>query len=271
MRLSFANGEHADFVLDDGVLTLGNANGNTLVLPALDVAPWHARVSVDARGIVLEVLDPNARTHVNARPVRERALLRQGDVLCLGRVQIALKPDRNELISTDIPRRPVPAQGTSAQPGQAILRGVSGSHFGKTIAVGSQVIIGSAAECDLVIDAARIAPRHAAIEHADHAIWLRNIDAADGSLVNGVRVRNAVLHPGDQVVFEGSHFVVEAPGFPMRGERVGADGAALEQGDAATGQDSSIESTSGLGAIWWLLGAAALIALAIAFVIYRGV
>src|SRR5512142_2797852 len=83
MRLSFLNGEHADFVVEDGVISLGSAEGNTLVLAGRDIAPWHARITVDRRGIVLEVLDFAARTHVNARPVREKALLRLGDVLVL--------------------------------------------------------------------------------------------------------------------------------------------------------------------------------------------
>ena len=53
MRLSFANGEHADFVLESGAASLGHAQGNTLVLSAAGVAPWHARVTIDPRGAVL--------------------------------------------------------------------------------------------------------------------------------------------------------------------------------------------------------------------------
>ena len=103
MRLSFGNGERADFVLDDGVVNLGSAVGNGVVLTDRDVAPWHARVVVDARGIVLEIMDPNARTHVNARPVREKALLRCGDMLCLGRTAITIKADSDATITTAIP------------------------------------------------------------------------------------------------------------------------------------------------------------------------
>ena len=77
MRLSFLNGEHADFVVEDGVISLGSAEGNTLVLGGRDIAPWHARVNVDQRGIVLEVLDFASRTHVNARPVRANSCFRK--------------------------------------------------------------------------------------------------------------------------------------------------------------------------------------------------
>ena len=71
MRLSFVNGGHDDLVVTSGGVNLGSADGNDVVIDGKDVSPWHARIFVDARGIVLQVLDPAAQTHVNARPVRE--------------------------------------------------------------------------------------------------------------------------------------------------------------------------------------------------------
>ena len=43
-------------------------------------------------------------------------------------------------------------------------------------------------------------------------IVLRDLGSGDGSLVNGEAVRDAVLSPGDQIVFDLHHrFVLEAP------------------------------------------------------------
>jgi pSer/pThr/pTyr-binding forkhead associated (FHA) protein len=271
MRLSFANGEHADFVMEDGVATLGSADGNIVVLPRADVAARHARLSVDARGVVLEVLDPAARTHVNARPVREKALLRCGDVLCLGKVVIVVKAARDDEIET---RVPAPAGGIedATHPARVVLRGVSGSHFGRAIAVNPRIVVGRDPACGLVIDEAQVAPRHATVEQAGEAIYLRDVDSPNGVRVNGVRVRNAVIHPGDQIAFERSHFVVEAPGLPLRGEDRREAGRAV--GDAA-GVVADASPSSGAepahGAIWWLIGAAALIALGLVALLQRGI
>jgi pSer/pThr/pTyr-binding forkhead associated (FHA) protein len=272
MRLSFANGERADFVMEEGVVNLGSAEGNGLVLAGKDVAPWHARMILDARGAVLEIMDPTARTHVNARPVREKALLRHGDVLCLGRMVIALKADTDAAIGTVIPAESPTPVTPPQQPARVVLRGVSGSHFGKAIAVGERVVVGSAPGCNLVLDEPRVAARHAAIETAGDRIWLRDLESSDGSLVNGVRVRNAAIHPGDQLAFERSHFVVEAPGLPLRGETAGADTDAssdhARSGNAGEDADASEPSHGG---IWWLIGAAALIALGLVLLIHRGI
>lgn len=267
MRLSFANGEHADFIVDEGAASLGNAEGNTVVLPGRGVAAWHARLTVDGRGIVLEVLDPTARTHVNARPVREKALLRCGDMLCLGKVMIALKADRDDLIDT----RPAAEAGTPppSHPPRVLLRGVSGSHFGKAIAVNPRLTIGSDRGCDLVLDEARIAPHHATIEYVGDAIHLRETVPSDGTTVNGVRVNAAVVHAGDQLTFDHSHFIVEAPGLPPRGDAAAAR-AITEQIDAVDEDDSVGAAPRAQGAIWWLIGAAALIALGLGLLIHRG-
>ena len=145
MRLSFLNGEHADFVVEKGVISLGLAEGNTLVLDGRDIAPWHARINVDERGIVLEVLDFASRTHVNARPVREKALRRLGDVLVLGVVAMMLKPDRDDAIQTMLPSESDDTEDApDGAPARVVLRGVSGSHFGRAIALNQRLEIGRA-------------------------------------------------------------------------------------------------------------------------------
>lgn len=268
MRLSFANGEHADFIVDGGSISLGNADGNTLVLRDRDVAPWHARFTIDPRGIVLEVLDPAARTHVNARPVRERALLRCGDMVCLGRVAIAIKADRDEQIQRSIPA-PEPVPAAAAVPPRVVLRGLSGSHFGKAIAVNPHLQVGREPACGLVLDDPRVAPRQAVLELAGEAIWLRDAGSEDGSLVNGVRVRNAVIHPGDQLAFGSQLFVVEAPGLPARDQQAVDPARAITEPMPVV--EGSLEHAGATGSsIWWLIGVAALIAFGIGLLIYRG-
>ncbi len=270
MRLSFASGERADFSMDGGVVNLGSAGGNGVVLAGKDVAPWHARLALDARGIVLEVMDPTARTHVNGRPVREKALLRCGDTVCLGSTVIVLRAEPDAIGAATLP--PVRAAAAApTQPARVVLRGVSGRHFGKAIAVNQSLVVGTGAGCDLVLDESRVAQRHAVVELEGDRLWLRNLDSGDGTLVNGIRVHNAAIHAGDQLAFEHSHFVVEAPGLPARGEAADPFGDVdAAAGDAGTPAADG-EVVSAHGAIWWLIGAAALIAVLLVLLIHRGI
>lgn len=271
MRLSFPNGEQADFVVESGSITLGNADGNTLVLDGKDVAPWHARLTVDPRGIVLEVLDADARTHVNARPVREKALLRMGDVLCLGVAVIAIKADRDDSIDSRLPDLPgeTPAAADEA-PARVVLRGVAGTHFGRAIALHDRLVVGRAGDCGVVVDDAEIAPHHASIENIRDTICLRDMGSGIGALVNGLRMTTAVLHGGDQIAFGRDHFLIEAPGLPPRGQPT-PTGEVEAASDAAAANGAGQDTAAARGSIWWLIGAAAVIAAGLMWVLLGGV
>ena len=292
MRLHFPNKEHADVIVAPGETAVGAAADNNIVIGKPGVAAHHVSLAVSERSIVLAVRDAQARVHVNARPVREKALLRLGDTVSLDTVQFVLKPDRDESIRTKVPApgrgesTPPPPSGedemnaTRARlaPPKVVLRGVSGSYFGRIVPVRGRLVIGRGNDCDLVLDEPEMSRRHAVIENSGDGIYLRDLGSANGTFVNGVQVRDAVLHPDDQIAFDQNRFLLEAPSLPTR-----ADGAQL----AAETDDSTITQTMravprpsppapqqppnderNKNDIWWLIGAAALIAIGIAVLFY---
>lgn len=262
MRLSFGNGAHDDIVLTGGGVNLGSATGNDVLLDGKDVSPWHARISADARGFVLQVLDPNAKTHVNARPVREKALLRRGDVVHLGHEAVAIRAD-SDLLDTRLPA--ADAVAVVAGVPRVTLRGLSGANAGRAIGVAQRLVIGSDPAADVVIDDVRVAPRHAMIEVVGDGVWLRSLAAGQGALVNGVVALDARLQAGDQIVFARQHFLIEAPS--LVAEQVAA-APATEAGQVP--EDAAPVDASGGSAIGWLLGAAALIAIVLYVLIDHG-
>lgn len=273
MRLSFSNGEHADVIVESGVTGIGSAQGNAVMLAGGGVMPWHARLVLDKRGMVLEVLDRQARTHVNARPVFERALLRLGDVINFDAVAVTLKPDTDAFIDTQVPPE-ASLTDVSDEVGRVVLRGVSGAHYGKTIKVGQRLLVGSGGS-GLDLDEPGMAEQHAVIAASDEAIHLRDLGSTSGSEVNGIRVRNAVLCPGDQISFGRNRFVLEAPGYPARGQGMPTPAhmapAITQTIDAIQMADPvpASHDDGGTG-IWWLIAAAALIGLGIAGLIWFG-
>jgi pSer/pThr/pTyr-binding forkhead associated (FHA) protein len=278
MRLCFPNHEHADVLLAPGDTAIGSASDNTIVLNAPGVAPYHARISVRDRSCVLYVHDATARTHVNARPVREKAILRLGDIVSLDTVQFMLKPDRDDSIRTQVPAQknsPAGSAETGATrlrltPPKVVLRGVSGAYFGKIIPVQGKLLIGRGSDCDLILDEPEMSRHHAVIENFGDGIYLRDLGSANGTFVNGVQVRDAVLHADDQIAFDRNRFLLEAPGLPAR-----AEGAPVREHDApnitqtmqavrASTSPSTPKAERDRNDIWWLIGAAALIAIGLA-------
>lgn len=220
MRLSFPNGEHPDVLLEEGELSIGDAATNRVAIPNAGLAPRHVGIRVDSqRGILMSVLDHAAQVHVNARPVRELAMLRLGDVVSLERLQLLVKPDHDGAIIGNIPAdtQAIAAGAQRTAASRVVLRGVSGAYFGRSLSLQEPLLVGRTEQAQIRLDEPDIDERHAQIELSGECVLLRDLGSRDGSVVNGVPVKSAVLHPGDQIAFDGHRFVLEAPGLPPRG------------------------------------------------------
>jgi hypothetical protein len=86
-----------------------------------------------------------------------------------------------------------------------VLRGVGGHYHGRSITLERPRLVGRAAEADIRIDNQAFPERHARLEHHDGRVLLRDLDSGESSAVNGKPVRDALLLPGDQVVFDAQH------------------------------------------------------------------
>lgn len=168
---------------------------------------------VDRRGVWLTVGDGRRGVHVNGREVRRLAMLRVGDSVYVDGHEVRLvgghgpvAPPALEAAAADQPPDP-----------RIVLRGLGGRHHGRCFTLEVPRLVGSAPGADIRIDDPACAERHARLELAGGGVLLRDLGSEEGSLVNGERVRDAMLWPGDQVVFDaGDRFVVEAP---VRGPR----------------------------------------------------
>ena len=278
MQLTFPNGEHPSVVFDHGEIGIGSRAGQGIRLPESSLAPHHATLVSDRRGLWLRVPPGTPGVHLNARPVRRIALLRIGDQLCLEQVQIVLGEANSEQIDRRIPAAAPPALGEAQRvsASRVVIRAVSGSMHGRSFTLTEPKVLGRAPGCDIRIDDPALADRQAQFElHADRVI-LRALGDSEFTTVNGVPVRDAVLAPGDQIAIDQHRFVLEAPGLPARGQNIVRSASAVTHTQtikavkvpvaAAQPQDEADParrpSPVDPGALWWLIAAAAVLAAA---------
>ena len=278
MRLSFPNGEHADVVVEQGELRVGAAADNRVVIEGAGLADHHASFVVDPqRGILLRLLSGSSVAHVNARPVRRLALLRLGDVVSLGSLQVLVKPDSDGEIRSDVPAEAGADAGSGSRGGsRVVLRAVAGRLFGRSFPLDAPLTIGRGSAADIRLDDPALAERHARVEQHGTQVVLRDLGSSDGSVVNGVPVRDALLHPGDQIALEHDRFVLEAPGLPARGRAAppaprsgGGITQTMQAVNVPSGPAPAPAAGSG-GNVWWLIGAAVLIMVALAALLLAG-
>lgn len=186
---------------------IGRAVAGGLAPVAAD-QPAAVRLCVDRRGVWLTVADAQGGVHVNGREVKRLAMLRLGDSIFVDGAGMRLVADR--------PARAVPsAGGEPAAEGdpRMVLRGVGGQYHGRSFTLDVPRLVGRAAEAHIRIDDPAFALRHARVEVVEGSVVLRDLGSEDGSIVNGEPVRDVVLEPGDQLVFDSGHrFVFESPG-----------------------------------------------------------
>lgn len=257
LKLRF-NDNGTELPLGPGMHGIGRGGDDAIGLVSDQHSPL-LRFCVDRRGVWLTVAEGVRGIHVNGRPVRRMAMLRPGD---------AIHAEGSELtLMRDEPPANAPLPNVADTPGdlRLVLRGVGGHYHGRSITLERPRLVGRAPEADIRIDNQSFPERHARLEHHAGRVLLRDLDSGEASAVNGKLVRDALLLPGDQVVFDAQHrFVVEAPGRQLLSE----DAPETDLASTRLGKDRGRSRGRRLP---WLLLAALLIAGALSLLLLFGV
>ena len=252
MRIEFLHSAREDFLWAEPQLRIGSAADNDLVLSATQAAPRHLRIEQDNRGWVLHVLPSATRVYVNARPVRERALLRPGDMLSVGDCRMLLRaavsPEQREAAPA-----PVQARCTAA------LRALAGALSGRVLPIGDGLELGPYGRYPLELPQGEVASLK--LGWQDDCLML---ETAQASMtyplrLNGVPVQRVALQPGDQLSLGPHRFVLDAPGMEAEPAIVPSEPPTSILPEDAAGPR---------GEVWWLIVTAAVLALGIALVLW---
>lgn len=83
----------------------------------------------------------------------------------------------------------------------------------KTVALGlSPLIVGSDANCDVVIDDPLVSRTHVELlRHASGRLFVRDLDSKNGTRIDNVAIQRAFLDPGSVLVVGGSKLLLECP------------------------------------------------------------
>jgi hypothetical protein len=251
MRIEFANSARGDVHWSRALLRIGSASDNDLVLADVQVADHHAQVHQDRRGLVLEVLPGAGRVYVNARPVRERAILREGDSLSIGECRMLLRAD------TDVHERScVDAQ--DARAGAAALRALAGPLSGRVMGIAETLVLGPLGRFPLELPQGENATLQFGWDGGCLLLDANRVPTRYVIRVNGISVREAVLQPGDQIGIGAHRFTIDAAGWMAEPVAPSTAPPVAELPEDAAGPR---------GEVWWLILTAALLALGIAMVL----
>ncbi|KAA8732347.1 FHA domain-containing protein [Acinetobacter qingfengensis] len=84
---------------------------------------------------------------------------------------------------------------------------------GQTLDIDRDMVIGRHQQADIVLQAAHISRRHAALIIKENQLWIQDLGSSNGTFVNGQRVTEQQLQDHDEIHFENIRFqVVETLG-----------------------------------------------------------
>jgi pSer/pThr/pTyr-binding forkhead associated (FHA) protein len=243
LRIEFANAELPDFEWTRRELRIGSAADDDLVLRGSGISEHHLRLSQDLRGMVMTVTPGAGHVYLNARKVRERALLRAGDCLGIGDVVLRLvRPQTHE---------------QAEKIDSASLRAVAGPLSGRTRAVGDRLDLGNDDSWSLGLGQAP--GTCVSIVRRDDGMHLHAVQLPDTCVlcVNGLPVRETPLHDGDQIAIGPHRFVLDACVTQAPEPLVPEPQPELPENDAGPRRE-----------VWWLILTAAVLALVIAVLLF---
>jgi pSer/pThr/pTyr-binding forkhead associated (FHA) protein len=165
----------------------------------------------------LHIYDGEHVVSVNGRPVTGNISIRPGDLLAFADVQARLVAVE-KVVPTVQRAVAVDDTGTTrvrmAVP-RFVLRGVSGAAFGKTYPVTGSTVIGRQQDCDIAVASEEISRRHAQVKPTPDGLLVEDLGSANGTFINGKRVQNGLMRPGEELRLDTIRFMLVAPGLEM--------------------------------------------------------
>jgi len=240
MKLLFPNGEHPQVLLGHGVNKIGSSPDAAIVIARPGVQPIHCEIHVVGAGCNLQIpVGSSGIVTVNNKPVRDMISLRAGDLIMIGSVQAKFAKIESTPGSSSAPLvQQEPPQDHGATRVRAaipryVVRGVSGSLFGKVFPIKGPTTIGRTSDCDIVIDTDEVSRRHALLKPTSQGLSVEDLGSSNGTFINNQRVQQAFLNPGDELRIDTIRLVLASAGNAV--QSMGAQGQAdLASGEAST-------------------------------------
>ncbi len=241
MKLQFPNGEHAAVDLKLGANKVGSATGNEVLLMAPGIAAHHCEIHFDGHVATIKVVSPANSIALNGRQVMTDAPIKPGDIVLFGKIGVRVMAGAPVPVAAtaNAGAKEAEVEDGRTRVRQALprymLRGVSGSTFGKTFAIYGAMTVGRSAECDISIPADEISRTHAKVQVMPDGISVEDLGSANGTFINDKRVHTGLAKHGDELRLDTVRFQVFAPHLEMQAQAAKANEPARAATPASRG------------------------------------
>jgi pSer/pThr/pTyr-binding forkhead associated (FHA) protein len=198
LKLQF-RGEPGTFVkLSVATVTLGRDESNDLVIASPSVSDFHAEITTDAQHPCIIDLLSKTGTFVNEYRITGKVALQAWDVIRLGSVELEVTDPNGH------------------RPNDWALKTESDLLASQFYTLQAETVVGRDPACDLTIDSNLLSRQHAKLIIDEEHLRIIDLESANGTYVNGIKITETNAHPGDEIRFDQQKFVVIGPTPPQQ-------------------------------------------------------
>lgn len=214
LKIRFKDNKYNAVWLVEPKITIGRSATNALVIDDPLASDVHMEVLVDNEHLTLRNLIPTQPIIVNGQTVTGACELKPDDQITLGQVElVVIDPKREARViaeeSANVTQMRAPKNtGWSLKANHTALAN-------RVFPLKELNVIGRAAECDISLAAAHLSRRHAQLQIIDGMLFVKDLESANGTFLNGKRVAEARVKRGDELRFDALTFGVMGPSDEM--------------------------------------------------------
>jgi pSer/pThr/pTyr-binding forkhead associated (FHA) protein len=186
-------------VLQPGVTHLGRAEDNEVVLPDIGISRRHARIHVGESQVRVEDFGSGNGTFFRGQRV-ESQVLSDGDEVMIDPFVVVVRITGAVPAGLDDDETQRAQEGDALAGAPARLVVIAGHRLAPAYPLGgAPVSMGRSEARDIVLFDPAASRNHAHVELRADGYWLVDFGSANGTQLNGERVREKALRPGDRI------------------------------------------------------------------------
>lgn len=202
LKIQFKDRRQPAVWLVESVFTMGSGGKNNLIIDDDGVSEVHAEIRKEGDHLYLGDLRSFGGTYVNGNRITERFQLRSGDRITLGKVELEIVDPKSA--GSTAPSAPAVKVDWS-------LTALGGELKGKSFPIHGIITLGRSNKCEININDEYMSRRHAELSIKAGVLRIIDLDSSNGTYVNGQKVAEKALKPGDRIAFDQNIFLVVGP------------------------------------------------------------
>jgi len=207
LKLRVLGDEKKDVWLVDPGLIIGSAMGAGLFLSSPGVKDKHAQVVVAGDSVTLKNLSGDGQLLVNGKPAGAEKPLKVGDEISLAGVRLMVVDPKEGFV----PKQPAPE--ASGSPWS--IRANHSALNNRSYPITGKMVLGRSNECDITLSVTHLSRKHAELSVIGNKLVVKDLDSANGTFVNGKRIKEETLRKGDELRLDTLSFTVVGPADEM--------------------------------------------------------